>query len=496
MVHDDASSSLAIAMNGGADPGPRPALTVPVADAAAPVTTTARAPPRARVAAPAAPAAPAAAPPPPSLSARVLVAPPATLDALVAKHCPPGSSVINLCPGGPHHRPPLEYLPPASALNALAGYGAVAGEAPLRAQLAKRSGAVPGTTDVTVTAGANAAFWCVLATVADPGDAVALYAPYYSSHAAAVGLAGCVLTTIPAGSASSSLPAGDGGGGGGGCDWVPTVAALDAYLAGRAAEAAAATAAGTPPPPRLAAVVVTTPGNPTGAVVADAALAAMAASAARAGVWLIVDAAYEAFVFDGTPRAAPLAAPNVVAIHTLSKAYGLAGWRVGYAVHPAALTAPLAAVQDAEATHACRPAQALAAGLLSALPQSYVAERVAEVAAARDALWRAARLGDVRPPVGRPAGGFFFLVPLPAAWAAAEEAAVTVMASEAAVLVTPGREYGAPGTVRVAFAAVAQVGGEVDRATEAGVRLRRGLDLLLERRPPPAKSGGGGVGGV
>ncbi|GAB0489887.1 hypothetical protein MMPV_001113 [Pyropia vietnamensis] len=422
---------------------------------------------------------------PPALSTRVRVAPPATIDALVARHCPAGSSVINLCPGGPHHRPPLAYLPPTAALDALSGYGAVAGEAHLRSLLAARAEVRPGT-EVTVTAGANAAFWCVLAAIADPGDAIALYTPYYSSHAVSVGLAGCVLQTIPAGSGAL----------GGDADWVPTVAALDAHLTERSAQMAAAVEADAPPPPRLAAVVVTSPGNPTGAVVPDAELRAMAAAAARAGAWLVIDAAYEAFVFDGTPRAAPLAAPNVVTIHTLSKTYGLAGWRVGYAIHPAALTAALATVQDAEATHACRPAQALAAGLLSALPDSYVAERVAEVAAARDALWRAARLGDLVPAVGRPAGGFFFLVPLPKDWASAEDVAVAVMADEAAVLVTPGREYGAPGTVRVAFAAVAEVGGGVNRATEAGMRLRRGLDLLRRRRPPPTSDSGGEMGGL
>jgi len=223
----------------------------------------------------------------------------------------------------------------------------------------------------------------------------------------------------------------------------------------------------------------------------------MATATAAAGAWLLVDVAYDAYIYNGGASPPPPSGPNVITVHTFSKTYGLAGWRVGYLLHPAAAVATaLTAVVDTEATHASRPAQALAAALLGAVPPAYVAARVAEVGAARDAMYAAGGLGAAG--VALPAGGYYFLVPLPGGWAAAEAAAGEVLATEARVLVAPGGGYGAPGTVRVAFAAVAEVGGGTDAAAEGGRRLRRGLDLLAGR-PPPGKGGdnnlGGGTGG-
>ena len=60
--------------------------------------------------------------------------------------------------------------------------------------------------------------------------------------------------------------------------------------------------------------------------------------------WLVVDAAYEHFVFEGPPcgsLAAGDAVDGVVSIHTFSKSYGLAGWRVGHLHYPQLLHEPM-----------------------------------------------------------------------------------------------------------------------------------------------------------
>lgn len=90
--------------------------------------------------------------------------------------------------------------------------------------------------------------------------------------------------------------------------------------------------------PATAMVVLTSPQNPTGAAFGAAELAAVAAAAP--GALLLVDLAYAEFAdADLTPAA--LALPNAIAVRTFSKAYGLAGLRVGYALGPAELMAPL-----------------------------------------------------------------------------------------------------------------------------------------------------------
>ncbi len=93
---------------------------------------------------------------------------------------------------------------------------------------------------------------------------------------------------------------------------------------------------------RPAYVVVTTPNNPTGLAVAFADIERLARTAAGVGTVLVVDEAYAEFVPE-TPSATTLldALPNVVVVRTFSKAFGLAGLRLGYLVAHPALAAEL-----------------------------------------------------------------------------------------------------------------------------------------------------------
>lgn len=85
--------------------------------------------------------------------------------------------------------------------------------------------------------------------------------------------------------------------------------------------------------PDTSVVAVVSPNNPTGQVITAAALRRL--SAALPGVLLLVDLAYVEFA-DEDLTAVVAELPNAVAFRTLSKAWGLAGLRVGYAVGPVA----------------------------------------------------------------------------------------------------------------------------------------------------------------
>jgi len=83
--------------------------------------------------------------------------------------------------------------------------------------------------------------------------------------------------------------------------------------------------------PRPSLVAVTSPNNPTGAVVSVADILRLAD--ARPDALILLDAAYVEFA-DEDPTRAVLTRPNVVVVRTLSKAWGLAGLRVGFALGP------------------------------------------------------------------------------------------------------------------------------------------------------------------
>jgi len=84
---------------------------------------------------------------------------------------------------------------------------------------------------------------------------------------------------------------------------------------------------------RVALVALVTPNNPTGAVIALPEILAIARAAAARGVVVMVDLAYVEFA-DQDPTRELLNEPNVVMIRTCSKALGIAGLRVGYAIAP------------------------------------------------------------------------------------------------------------------------------------------------------------------
>jgi phosphoglycolate phosphatase-like HAD superfamily hydrolase len=81
--------------------------------------------------------------------------------------------------------------------------------------------------------------------------------------------------------------------------------------------------------PATAMVAIVSPNNPTGLVATAADVRAVCAAAPHAVV--LVDAAYAEFGGEDLTAAA-LASPNTVVVRTFSKAFGLAGLRVGYAI--------------------------------------------------------------------------------------------------------------------------------------------------------------------
>lgn len=78
-------------------------------------------------------------------------------------------------------------------------------------------------------------------------------------------------------------------------------------------------------------VSIVTPNNPTGGVIGPRDICTVAEAAARVGALVLVDLAYVEFA-EHDPTQELVGLPNVVLVRTFSKAMGLAGLRVGYAV--------------------------------------------------------------------------------------------------------------------------------------------------------------------
>jgi len=190
--------------------------------------------------------------------------------------------------------------------------------------------------ELLVTAGSNMAFNAIAQVITDPGDELLLPLPYYFNHVMAVQLAGGVAVPVDAG-------------------LVPDPERLAAAIT-----------------PRTRAIVTVSPNNPSGVVVPQPVLAAINRLCAARGLFHIHDEAYEHFVHGQTrhwsPGSQAGAGGHTISLFSLSKAYGMAGWRVGYGVVPSQLRAGLDQVQDTVLICPPRITQAAAAAALAAGP--------------------------------------------------------------------------------------------------------------------------------
>src|SRR5262249_11423354 len=102
--------------------------------------------------------------------------------------------------------------------------------------------------------------------------------------------------------------------------------------------------------PRTRAIVTVSPSNPSGAVFSEASLRAVNTLCAERGIFHLSDEVYEYFTYDGlghvSPGAFDGAGAHTISLFSLSKAYGFAGWRIGYMLYPDSLASAIAKVQD------------------------------------------------------------------------------------------------------------------------------------------------------
>lgn len=210
---------------------------------------------------------------------------------------------------------------------------------------------------------------------------------------------------------------------------------------------------------RTALVVAVSPNNPTGAAVPLADVARVAAAAPHAVV--LLDHAYVEFA-DGDPTAEALRLPNVVVTRTLSKAWGLAGLRVGYVAGPAEVIGWL---RTAGAPYAVAGPSLLLAAARLADGDADVAAFVGRVRGERERL--EALLAGLGAEVAPSQANFVFARVRDALWLRDALAGLGI-----SVRMFPGREDLA-GAVRITCP-----GGPVERV-EAALRAALRPDALL-----------------
>jgi aspartate aminotransferase len=211
--------------------------------------------------------------------------------------------------------------------------------------------------------------------------------------------------------------------------------------------------------PRTRGIIINSPTNPTGALMPEAEMDALAREAARRGIWLILDLCYDRLVYDHVPHNIVGAAvrqlrDRVVLCGSASKTYAMTGWRCGWAVAPAALISACNAIQSHSTSNVCSISQRAAEAALRG-PQDGVTEMLDEYKRRRDRLyeWLSA---DPKIRMLKPDGAFYMFPDVsdylsPDGIRTSAELATSLL-NEARVALTPGEAFDAPGFLRISYA--------------------------------------------
>lgn len=280
----------------------------------------------------------------------------------------------------------------------------------------------PGATaaHVQVTNGGSEANFITAWRLVQPGDEVVVLTPTYMQVAGLVGAFGAVLREW-----RMLLDRAAG-------RWRPDLDALDRLVG-----------------PATRAIVLCTPNNPTGARLTASELEAVAAAAARHGAWVVSDEIYRGAELDGVASPSMWGrGERVIVTSGLSKAYGLPGLRVGWAVGPPDLIDSLwgyhdytsiapGALSDLLATAALAPDRRQQ---LLARTQGILRENLPRVEA-----WLAG-CGHAFEWIAPEAGAFIFAR---YGHAVNSTALVTQLRDEESVLIVPGDHFGMDGYLRL-----------------------------------------------
>lgn len=158
------------------------------------------------------------------------------------------------------------------------------------------------------------------------------------------------------------------------------------------------------------AIILNTPNNPTGKVFSYEELKLIADLCLKWGVVAVTDEIYEHILYDGAKHISIASLPGMrdqtVTINSISKTYSLTGWRVGWAIAPAPLTAAIRKVHDFLTVGAPHPLQEAAAAALR-LGRNYYDTLARDYQDRRDFL--AAALKDAGFEVFIPQGAYYIM---------------------------------------------------------------------------------------
>ncbi|MGQ0485440.1 MAG: pyridoxal phosphate-dependent aminotransferase [Hyphomicrobiales bacterium] len=367
-----------------------------------------------------------------------------------------GHDVVSLTVGEPDFDTPENIQRAATAAMAagLTHYSPVAGIPELRAAVARKlqaeNGLAYAASGIVMANGAKQAIANAVLSLIEPGDEVIMLAPFWVSYEIIVRFAGGTPVLLQAGVEEN-------------------------YKVPAARIAAAVT-------PRTKLLILNSPCNPTGAVWTRAELEAIAQIVrAHPRMMVLSDEIYEYILFEGemfSIGALPHMLERTITVNGFSKGFAMTGWRLGYAAAAEPVARAMIRMQSTITTGANQFVQRAAIEALEGPRHAVEAMRLCyksrrdmvlaglkDIAGVRIALIPATfyAFPDVAALLGRKAGNHVL---------DSAERLCDWLLEEHGVATVPGSAFGAPGSIRLSFAA-----SEAD-IEKALARLAKALNSL------------------
>ena len=292
---------------------------------------------------------------------------------------------INLSQGFPDFDPPRALLDELRrvAYDGPHQYAVTWGAQNFREALAAKSQRFMGIPvdpdkNIVVTCGSTEAMMAAVMTVADPGDKVIVFSPFYENYAADAILSGAEPIYVPLN---------------------PPDYAFDADVLEDAFKAGAK------------ALILCNPSNPCGKVFTRDELLVIAGLAERYDAYVITDEVYEHIVYAPNVHtyfaSLPGMAQRTLSCSSLSKTYSITGWRLGYVIAPPEIIDVVKKVHDFLTVGAAAPLmEAAVVGLK--MPDEYYAQLAASYTSKRELFINGLRALDI--PFTEPQGAYYIML--------------------------------------------------------------------------------------
>ena len=324
---------------------------------------------------------------------------------------------VNLAQGLPDFDPPrelLEALPKILSDSSNHQYSFTWGSSALRQAVAGKCArfndmSVDPDDEVTITCGVSEALVDAVLGLTEPGDEVVMLEPWYENYLPACVLAGVMPRFVPLRES----------------DYALDISRLARAITNKT---------------RL--MILNTPGNPSGRVLSREELSEIARLCQRFGVVAVVDEIYEHIWYEGHRHVSLASLPGMqdrtVTVSGLGKTYAVTGWRVGWAVAAAPLTARIRKVHDYVTL--CAPSPFQEAGRVAlALPDSYYEGLRREYAKRRKILCDALTKSGLA--FALPQGSYYVMVDAKALGWKDDWDFVNFLARKVGVLAVPGSSF-------------------------------------------------------